>query len=319
MDWKKIDFNKIWKFVPILGLIIFVYIIYSIGIEKIANTFVLIPIHIYVLAFLPTILRVFIYAYKWEYISKKQKINLDFIYYLKITLVCMFYSLITPGGLGWHIRIFYLRKKANLSIEKCTTNSLLDAVTGSLIGLSFALIGSIILFDYFPGLLPFFILLQALNILGFALFIKKRRGSKFFTILVRPLIPKKYRERFDKSIEGFYEDIPRVRDLIIPLIIEIFIWIIIASEVYIIGMAFSIDSYISYPVFILVHSISIVAIGLIPISIGGLGIREGAFVILLLAFGVKQEIAFVLSLAGLIVKLVIPSIVGMIIAFRENR
>ena len=199
------------------------------------------------------------------------------------------------------------------------TNSLLDAVTGSLIGLSFALIGSIILFDYFPGLLPIFILLQALNILGFALFIKKRRGSKFFTILVRPLIPKKYRERFDKSIEGFYEDIPRVRDLIIPLIIEIFIWIIIATEVYIIGMAFSIDSYISYPVFILVHSISIVAIGLIPISIGGLGIREGAFVILLLAFGVKQEIAFVVSLAGLIVKLVIPSIVGMIIAFRETR
>ena len=46
MDWKKIDFNKIWKFVPILGLIVFAYIIYTIGIEKIANTFVLIPFYI---------------------------------------------------------------------------------------------------------------------------------------------------------------------------------------------------------------------------------------------------------------------------------
>ena len=61
------------------------------------------------------------------------------------------------------------------------------------------------------------------------------------------------------------------------------------------------------------------AIGLIPISIGGLGIREGSLVILLLAFGVKQEVAFVISIAGFFVKLVIPSIVGMIIAFRENR
>ena len=97
------------------------------------------------------------------------------------------------------------------------------------------------------------------------------------------------------------------------------IWIIIASEVYIIGLAFSIDSFISYPVFILVHTISIVAIGIIPITIGGLGIREGALVFLLLAFGVKQEIAFVISIAGLIVKLLIPAIVGMIIAFRENK
>ena len=101
--------------------------------------------------------------------------------------------------------------------------------------------------------------------------------------------------------------------------IEVFIWIIIATEVYIIGFAFSLDSYISYPVFILVHSISIIAVGIIPITIAGLGVREGTFVVLLLFFGVKEEIAFVISIAGLIVKLLIPAILGMIIAFRENR
>jgi uncharacterized membrane protein YbhN (UPF0104 family) len=62
-----------------------------------------------------------------------------------------------------------------------------------------------------------------------------------------------------------------------------------------------------------------VAVGLIPITIGGLGVREGAFVVLLIKFGVTQEVAFVISIAGLIVKLLIPAIVGMIIAFRENR
>ena len=178
-DWKNTDFKKLSKFVPILGLFLFIYIIYSIGVEKIANTFVLIPIHIYVLASLPTILRVFIYGYKWEYISKKQKINIDFLFYLKITLVCMFYSLITPGGLGWHIRIFYLMKKAKLSIEKCTTNSLLDSVTGSLMGLSYAFIGSIVLFDNIPGLLPIFSILLILNILGFAMLLKKEEVVSF--------------------------------------------------------------------------------------------------------------------------------------------
>ncbi len=319
MNLKKIYFKKIWKFVPIIGLILFVYIIITIGIEKIANTFVLIPLYIYIIAALPVILRVLIYGYKWQYISRKQKIDIHFLFYLKITLVCMFYSLITPGGLGWHIRIFYLQKKAKISIEKCITNSLLDSVTGALVGLSFAFIGSIVLFEYIPGILPLFGILLVINILGFVFFIKKNRGSKFFNILIKPIIPKKYRERFNKSIDAFYEDIPRTRDLIVPLLIEVFIWIIIATEVYIIGLSFSIDLFVSYPVFILVHTISIVAIGLLPISIGGLGIREGIFVYLLLAFGVEKEVAFVISLAGLIVKLLIPALVGMIIAFRENR
>ena len=319
MDWKKIDFKKLWIFLPVIGLGLFVYIFINIGVDKIASAFVLIPLHIFILATLPAILRVLIYAYKWEYISKKQKIDLGFLFYIKITLVCMFYSLVTPGGLGWHIRIFYLQKKANITIEKCITNSLLDSVTGSFVGLSFAIIGSIVLFEYFPGILPIFLILMTLNIVGFSLFIKKRSGSKFFNILIKPIIPRKYRDKFDKSVNAFYEDIPRVRDLIVPLLVEVVIWIIIATEVYIIGLAFSIDSFISYPVFILVHTISIVAVGLIPITIGGLGIREGALVVLLLKFGVKQEVAFVISIAGLIVKLLIPAIIGMIISFRENR
>jgi uncharacterized protein (TIRG00374 family) len=319
MDLKKVNFKKIWKFVPIIGLILFIYILISIGVDKIASTFILIPLHIYVLATLPMIIRVLIYGYKWQYISKKQKIDLSFLFCLKITLVCLFYSLVTPGGLGYHIRIFYLQKKAKIPIEKCITNSLIDSVTGSFIGFSFAIIGSVVLFNYFPGMLPIFVILLIINILGFSLFIRKKSGSKFFNILIKPLIPKKYRERFDKSINSFYEDIPRVRDLIVPLLIEVVNWIIIASEVYIIGLAFSIDSFISYPVFILVVTISIMVIGIIPITIGGLGIREGALVVLLLAFGVKQEVAFVISIAGLIVRLLIPAILGMIIAFKENR
>jgi hypothetical protein len=319
MDWKRIDFKELWKFVPVIGLGLFIYIFIAIGVDKIANAFFMIPLHIYVLATLPVILRVLIYAYKWEYISKKQKIDLSFLFYIKITLVCMFYSLVTPGGLGWHIRIFYLQKKAKIPIEKCITNSLLDSVTGSFVGLSFAIIGSIVLFEYYPGILPIFLILMIINFVGFSLFIKKRTGSKFFNILIKPIIPRKYREKFDRSVNAFYEDIPKIRDLIVPLLIEVVIWIIIASEVYIIGLAFSIDSFISFPIFILVHTISIVAVGLIPITIGGLGIREGALVVLLLAFGIKQEVAFVISIAGLIVKLLIPAIVGMILAFRENR
>ena len=87
MDWKKINFKKLTRFLPIIGVIIFVYMIYAIGAEKIANTFASIPLHIYVLAFIPSIVRVFLSALKSQYIAKKQKISLPFVEYTKIVLM----------------------------------------------------------------------------------------------------------------------------------------------------------------------------------------------------------------------------------------
>ena len=54
---------------------------------------------------------------------------------------------------------------------------------------------------------------------------------------------------------------------------------------------------------------------IIPLSIGGIGIREGAFVLFLSTYGVSNDVAFVLSLAGYLVKNLIPSSIGMILAF----
>ena len=60
---------------PIIGLIIFIYIIFDIGIEKIAYTFLTIPILYYLIALTLFVPRLFFTSYKWLIISKKQKFN----------------------------------------------------------------------------------------------------------------------------------------------------------------------------------------------------------------------------------------------------
>lgn len=315
---KKINFSKVGKFIPIIGVILFIYIIYDIGIEKIVHSFSLIPIYFYVIATLPFLLRVVLMAYKWQYICKKQKMDFSLIYLIKIVFISTYYSAITPGGIGWYIRIFYLRKKSNASLEKCIANSLIESVTGFTPGVFLGMLGAYLLISLDPVYTGVFYVLLGLlifYIVTLVVFIKKSGGGKIVNIFIRPLIPKKYKEKFDKSIDSLYEDIPRLKDMIIPIIIELVMFIILGIQVYIIALAFSIN--MPFHIFLLIHTISVVAAGLIPISVGGLGVREGTFVVLMAPFGVETYVAFVISFSGFIVKSLIPTIIGMFFSFKE--
>ncbi len=305
---KKISFEQISKILPIIGIILFIYIIWNIGIDKITNAFVTIPIEYYVLASIFIVPRMLLYAVKWQYICKKQKMNFDFLYLQKIFMICMFYGTITPGAIGLHMRIFYLSKKGQASLEKCITNSIIDSATAFISGLILALLTSIIMFEAFPGLFTYLLIFLIFYLSVFVFLMKKERGNKIFKILIRPLIPKKYKDVMYKSVESFYEDLPRMRDMSIPLILEMIIMILGAIQVIIIAQAFSIN--VPLLDFILISITAVVVASSLPITIGGIGVREFTFVALLSTYGVLPETAFVISLSGYIVKSLFPSIVG---------
>lgn len=308
--------KKLSKFLPIIGVSLFIYIIINVGIEKIVNTFTIIPFYFFIIAILPYFLRLLITAYKWKYIAKKQKMDFSLTYLMKINMISTFYGNVTPGGFGGYIRIFYLRKKSKASLEKCLVNMLLDLVTGSTSGFLIASIGAIFFMEALPGVFYVFFVYLIFNTTALVVFIKKRSGSKILKIFIRPLIPKRYKEKIDKTFESFYEDIPRLRDLILPYIIEFGIWLILALQVYIIAQPFSLG--IPFHIFFLIHTISSAAIMILPITVGGLGIREGVFVVLLSTYGIAPEVAVVISLSGYIVKMIIPTSAGMIMSLKKD-
>lgn len=313
---EKIKLKNIGKLFPIIGIIIFIYIITDIGIEKIGSAFSSIPLEYFLLALLLFIPRWLLSSYKWYFISKKQKMDFKLFFLSKIFLITLFLGSITPGAIGLHLRIYYLKTKSKASLEKCLTNSLIESGLSLITGLLIAFIGSIILIELYPELpiiiLPFFIFYLSV----FIVLLEKRGGSKLFNILIRPFIPERYKTSIDKSVESLYQDIPKIKDMLIPFLIEIIVWIFAAIQVYIIAQAFLIN--ITFYEFILISIISVVISNILPISIGGLGIREGAFVFLLSKFGVQSEIAFVISISGFLVKILIPGLIGLIISFRKK-
>jgi len=313
----KIDLKKIGKFLPILGLIIFAYVINQIGIDKIGYAFSQIPIHIFILACLPFFIRLILTVYKWQYLAKKQKMYLDLKFLSKVAFISNFYGNIIPGGFGWHIKILYIKQKIKSSLEKCLTFSLIESTTGFMMGLFLGTIGAFVLIDHYPELFSILLLISIAYAIIFVVFMKKSHGGKIFNLIVKIIIPKRFKEKLDKSIDSLYEDIPRIRDTIIPFILDFFVWIVLGFQVYIIATAFSID--IPFHIFVLIYIIAVLSVGLIPVSVGGLGIREGTFVVLMVPFGVDPGVAFVISLTGYIVNMLIPTVIGMGFALSERK
>lgn len=227
-----------------------------------------------------------------------------------------FYVNIVPSGIGGHIRAFYLRDKTKTSIEKCLTNSLIDYSLLFLSGLFLSLIGSIFLFEKAPELFPILLFFFCFYNIVFIVLLQKRSGGKFFNFFIKRFIPKKFNEKINLSIDEFYKDIPRLKDLTVPFLINILMRIITGTGIFIIAQSFSIN--VPYIDFIFIHLIAVVVIGILPISVGGLGIREGVYVYLLGTYGVSPDIAFTISLSGYLVKMLIPSIIGLFLSFKKE-
>ena len=313
---KKISLKKIGKLFPIIGIVLFIYIIIDIGPEKIVNAFFLIPIQYHLLALLLFIPGLFLSAYKWQFISKKQKMNFGILYLTKIFMISLFYGIVTPGGIGWHMRIYYLKEKSQASWEKCIVNSLIDTHSDFVSGFFLALIGVLIFIKYIPGLFTILLLFFIFYVTVFIVLMKKERGSKIVNVFIRPFIPEKFKETIDQSVESLYEDLPRMRDILFPILIASVTWIIGATQVYVIALAFAIE--VPYVSFVLISIIAVAVANALPISVAGLGVREGTLVILLSTFGVQHETAFAISIGGYLVRVLFPGIIGWIISFKKG-
>lgn len=313
---KKFQLKKLSKFIPIIGIFLFIYILFNIGYEKIIYAFSLIPWYFYGLALLVFIPKLLLAGLKWQYINKKQDIHISYFTVIRLYLLGLFYGSITPGAIGMHIRVYYLRKKTRVSFEKCIANSLIEGVLAIIAGLFLAIFGSLLILKDYPGIFPLIIGFFIMYAVAFTFFLERKRGRGFFTFIVRPFLPHAQKENLEYIISRLYKDIPRLHDLFFPFVSELVIWIIAASQVYVLSLAFSIS--IPYGEFILLSIVSVIISNIIPLSIGGLGVREGTFVVLLSTYGVSFEVAFVLSLAGFLVKNLIPGLVGLIISIFEK-
>ena len=290
--------NNIWikyikKFAPILGIALFIYIIYSIGTDKIAVTFLKISPIFLIIAFLLYIPRVLIKNYQWQFILKAQKINISYFESLKILLIGAFYSQITPAGLGHLIKIPYLKDKTNEPTGKLVVNSsILSAV--NTIPFYIPVLIVMFLFIDIPMDIKLFSLFVFLVVISpYMFFIKKERGQKTLNFIINKFIPKRVKLSANNFAKTIYKDFPRMRDLIIPTLLSFPTWIITSAVMYMIALSIGFNvPFIAYLFLTPIASL----VGCLPISIGGLGTKEAALIYFFSSFSVSPEKIVVISI-----------------------
>jgi len=306
---------KLNKILPLIGVLIFIYLIYRIGFDEIIGAFAIQNITPFIIAFVVMILIFTVQTLKWQSILKLQKYNIPFFTLLKIHLISYFYGLITPAKAGTLIRINYLKKITHDSLTKCSSNTIIDKILDFSVVLTLAFLGVLFfiqsLVDY---ILPFIILLVICIALSLTL-LKKERTEKILKFFYRFLLPKKYKAKAKHYFYEFYSNFPKRRKLVIPLILTVITWILIYSLSYFIGISIGID--LPYHYFILLFPITTIA-AMIPISPSGLGVREITLIGLFGQYGVASELLVALSILTFIINGVIPAFFGWLFSMQKK-
>lgn len=308
MDWKKL--------LPVIGIIIFVYILWRFNIEKILSVFSTIDPFYAALCLLGVPIIFFLFNIQWQMILKRQYIHVSFIYSLKNLFIGYFYGFITPGGFGAYLSALYLKNESKAPLPKCISNIItfntIDYITIFILGS----IGGLFLLGQNPYLFILILILLFIVSFLFIFFLRQKTSKHLFKKLLHTQIFQFIQHYVKDPIESFYEDLPSFRSLLLPFLVSFFSWFVFYTELYLIAQLFNI--HVPYITFIFMLAITS-SIAVIPVSIYGLGTRDATLVTLFSLYNIPPENSISFTLFWFTVFLITPSIIGAFITVLENK
>lgn len=257
-------------------------------------------------------------AIRWHHLLASlrihQKIRKLYAYYL----MGSFYSIFLPGVIGGDIvRIGICAKETKSSVGVITTSVLIERLCGVII---LFIMGSLVIFTLpleFSSALgePMVKALPAVTTLC------------LLSLVAAFVIGRRFRDRWvdEKKRSGLVKQLVHILDLVIRLPYSTFLVLIFYSALFqsadiLASFAIAKALKISVPLSFFYGIMPIVYIStILPVSLGGLGVREGILVYLLADVGVLASDAVALSFLIYFNRVVIGSIGGIIQIFWKRR
>ncbi|MBN2331315.1 MAG: flippase-like domain-containing protein [Candidatus Aenigmarchaeota archaeon] len=305
------------RILPIIGIAMMAYIILSIGPAEVIQTFNRVDASYLVPAVLLFMVSMGIQNLKWEYMIKKQGINLGFWTLFRIYFIGTFYGIITPGRVGNFIRIGYIKKRTSKSTGECAVSIVLDKVLEFAALSMLAAAGIIMMANYIS--FEIFVAITLLLIAFFsATFLLLRKGSSMSVLKIfwRLFVPGSMKARAKDAFNSFYENILDWKDMMIPLSLTLIGWVILYTSTYMIAL--SLGMVIPQYIFIAIMPIATL-IGILPVTVGGWGTREATLILLFSVFGIGSEATVVMSIIAAVMSYVITTAFGVYFVYSEGR
>jgi uncharacterized protein (TIRG00374 family) len=287
-----------YRLLPLSGLIILGVVVYCIGIKNIVNAFR--DLRYELLLLLPLLLTVLLIAQtsKWQFILRRQQVVVPFMILFRVNLTGIFYGSITPGKVGGLLKIRYLADYCKRPVSEVGSSVIIDKLIELIVLGGFATVGSAFVAKSFGAtmLVCTLSVTMALVIMLFTFYFRAQ-AKDIASFVFSALVPQEHQESLVKHIGRFYGNIPSMVSLLVPLLLTVWCWLLVWTQMFIIAEALSMR--VSYGVFIVIISVGHL-ISLIPITLDGIGTREAALVVMLSAQGIGPAKTMAMSLLSLL-------------------
>jgi glycosyltransferase 2 family protein len=308
---------RLSKIFPLIGLLIFAYLIISTGPEKIMSAFASADVSYFV----PAALLLFAYlgfqSLKWGYLLGKQRIRPGLSYVFRVYMIGVFYGSVTPGRLGNLIRVKYVKKKTGKSTGEASISVVLDKLLDVASLLAVGLFGIVLLSDHISSgvMIPMTVSL-ALVLSCIIVLLNKNMSRSILRTFWRFLVPSHLKSNTKETFNSFYDSMLSARSSLVPFLMGILGWFLIYASAY--SVALSIGINVPFQYFMVIMSIATV-VGLIPITVAGWGTREATLVMFLSLFGVTAEQAIVMSILNNLLNYAVVIPTGLACSLSEEK
>lgn len=305
----------ILRFAVAIAIIIFLFT--KINIPNVISSILSAKPYYIIPAFLVTLFAWLVNSYRLKFFSNLQGLAISTFQAFEINLSTLFYGLFLPGGnlTGGIIKFYKLSSKDKKLLEALVALAL-DRVFATLalcvVGLFFWML-SIPEDSNLLVLSMIFILLALAGFCMLIFFDRDHRGIKWLLCLANKVYISPKLNRFVEGLSGLGR-IP-LRFLLFMIIVSITSQLLNVLAFYLLLQ--SIDLYVPLLSIGWIRSV-VVLVTLIPISISGMGLREGSFILLLGSFGVSDSSAFAYSILVFAVTRVVPSLLGGLLEARTH-
>jgi uncharacterized protein (TIRG00374 family) len=310
-----------------IGIALFGYVLWRIDLDEAARVLVQADLGLLGAALCMTALAmVGLTGYRWQRVVAVQGAHVPLSHLARYFLIGYFYSMLTPGSIGGDVyRVVKLGQELEAHGKAGATLVATAAVaTERLMGLMallpVGLVGFLLLPERLAGQREFIVFLAALGVAAASTpFWMRPRVLRLFrrpyAWFVNLRLPRRFRlaDRLEQLYAAAALYLDRPQTLIVPLGLSLVSRLIWVAAALLTGRAIGVR--LSYAHYMAVLAITEV-VRMLPISLGGIGVREGAFIVLLAPFGVPNEQAFMLSALFYLMLMALGLVGGIIHVFQ---
>ncbi len=307
--------NTALRIIISLGLIIYLITTQFKDFKTIASTLKDISILLILLSFSTHIYGIWITAYRWQTLLKTQNIRLSVLSLSSSTLIGQFFNNFLPTSIGGDVyRAYDVTKKTGFPMSSSVSVLVVERFSGIIASAVFATAALFLGFTTIGGksiVIPILIFL-AISIIIFFLILNPN------ILGIRKLAKKiKFLEKILEKLRNVYNTFLTFRKykwiLIKVLFYSLTLQFAVIVNYWLASRALGINLDLTAFIFI-VPVVSIIA--MLPISLGGIGIREGSLVFMMVSLGAQNAKAAMCSLLLFAMLLIMGIIGGLIYAVR---